>query len=163
MRTPILGTVCGESVLGMLGIALLKSTRHSALLMMVVVLAAVHTCGLCVAQQASDHGGVQPVGKIEEVKDWLSLSRRGQHGGSRDHCYLQIFPTPKFIRSLRKTKQLVLSPVILVTPTESWLMRRTGFWFAKWTGEWFSTMPKLPSTKFWPTRMGGTVLTPRMI
>ena len=62
MRTPILGAVCGESVLGMLGIALLKSTRHSALLMMVVVLAAVHTCGLCVAQQASDHGGVQPVG-----------------------------------------------------------------------------------------------------
>jgi len=74
MRTPILGAVCGESVLGMLGIALLKSTRHSALLMMVVVLAAVHTCGLCVAQQASDHGGVQPVGKVEEVKTGFTFT-----------------------------------------------------------------------------------------
>ena len=57
-----------------LGIALLTRTRHSAWLMMVISLAMVHTCGLCVAQPAPDEGGVQPVGKVEEVKTGFTFT-----------------------------------------------------------------------------------------
>jgi len=74
MRTPILGAVCGKYVLGISGILLLKKTRHPAWLMTVVFLATVLTCGLCVAQQTPVQRGVQPVGKIEEVKTGFTFT-----------------------------------------------------------------------------------------
>lgn len=74
MRTSVLSAVCGKSVLGTPGISLLTRTRHSAWLMMVISLAMVHTCGLCVAQPAPDEGGVQPVGKVEEVKTGFTFT-----------------------------------------------------------------------------------------
>ncbi|MAI69315.1 MAG: gluconolactonase [Rhodopirellula sp.] len=42
--------------------------------MMVVSLVIVHICGLCVAEQASDEGGVRPVGKVEEVKTGFTFT-----------------------------------------------------------------------------------------
>lgn len=73
MRTLILGAVPSKSVLEITSISLLNSTR-SSLGMMVALLATVHTSGLCVAQQVSDAEGVQPVGKVEEVKTGFAFT-----------------------------------------------------------------------------------------
>ncbi len=94
MRTPIPGAVCGESVHGMSGIALLKIARQLALLLMVVVLAAVHTCGLCLAQQASDQGGVQPVGKVEEVKTGFTFTE-GPAWGQQGSLFFTDIPNAR--------------------------------------------------------------------
>ena len=74
MRILILSAVRSNFILGTAGISLPKSTRHSAWLMMVVSLVIVHICGLCVAEQASDEGGVRPVGKVEEVKTGFTFT-----------------------------------------------------------------------------------------
>ena len=74
MRTLILDAVSGHYVLGIAGIPLLKKTRHSLLPMMVALLAAFHSCELCVAQLASGEDGVQPVGKVEEVKTGFAFT-----------------------------------------------------------------------------------------
>ena len=74
MRTLILGAVSGHYVLGIAGIPSLKNTHHSLLPMMVALLATFHSCELCVAQLASGEDGVQPVGKVEEVKTGFAFT-----------------------------------------------------------------------------------------
>lgn len=67
MRTPIRAAVRVTTVQRALGILLLKSTRHSGW-MIVLLLATLHSQGRCFAQQVSDARSVQPTGKVEEVK-----------------------------------------------------------------------------------------------
>ena len=105
MRTLILDAVCGHSVLGVAGISLLKNPRHSVSLMMVALLALVHSCGWCMAQPASDEGRVQPVGKVEEVKTGFAFTE-GPAWSQQGSLFFTDIPNAKIHSFSEKSNEI---------------------------------------------------------